>query len=379
MEIVEWLAVLGGATLALLVVVDIFLTTLHPDIDGIVASQLQRAVWMTFLAVERRRQWERRVMALAGPVMMAATFLAWITLFVVGYALVVWPYLDTSFRAEPDLEPLGFTEALYFAGNTVTVLGHGDIAPITATFQFLTVAAALSGFAMLTGTVAYLIEVLSSLHDRVRMALRIRADAAGQLDGVVILADWLGDEEVGDVRERLEAWADLLRDAQDELQRFPMVALCIRSIDVEQDPEPAARAAADVAMAARLLAADEGYRRLRPAARALDLAVTRFMVVTGSQYLRRGVVARLRAGEAEAEDEEKVDDMRRRLQEHFGCLNGPAGEELDHARALACRSRLYLGAFHGLTSSEIPEADDEAEPPGVTAAAEVASAPGAPS
>ena len=359
MGVVEGLAVVGGAALALLVIVDVFLTTLHPDIDGVVAAQVQRGVWQAFLAVERRRRHERRVMALAGPVMMATTFLSWVTLFVVGYASVVWPFLDTSFRAEPELEPLGFTDALYFAGGTFTVLGHGDIAPLTGIFQFLTVAAALSGFAMLTGTVAYLIEVLSSLDDRVRMAVRIRADAAGGLDGVTILAKWLDDEELGDLRDRLETWADLLRDAQDKLQRFPMVALCFRSVDIEQDPEPAARVAAEVAMAARLLAADHRYRRLRPAVRSLDLAVTRFMVVTGSQYLRSGVVARLRAGEPEPEDRSKIDDLRRRLQAHFGCPGDSPGEERDHAAALACRSRLYLGAFHGLTSSEMPEGEDE--------------------
>lgn len=364
MEVVEWLAVGGGAAMSVLVIIDAFLTILHPDIDGVVAGQVQRAVWRLFLAIERRRQSRRRLMALAGPLMMAATFLAWITMLIIGFALVVWPYLDTSFRAGPELAPLGFTDALYFSGNTVTVLGHGDIAPVGGTMQLLTVMASLSGFAMLTGTVAYLIEVLSSLHDRIRMALRIRADSAGEMDGVAILADWMADEEIGDVRDRLEEWAELLRSAQDELQRFPMVALCFRSVDLDEDPEPAARAAAEVTIAARLLAADDRFRRLRPVVRSLDVAVTRFMVVTASQYLKRPVVDRLRAAEPHPEDHAKVHDVRRRLNERLGGPDGAPGEELGHALALACRSRVYLGAVHGLTSSETSEHEEQvADPP----------------
>lgn len=345
----RWPVAMAGVSLMLLAMVDLFLTALHPDIDGPLAQNTQRAVWRLLVAGDRRRNQRRRLMALAGPLMMVLTFVTWVTALVFGFALVAWPFLGDIFQSEPVLGNLGFLDALYYSGTTVSTLGFGDITPVTRPMQLLTVSASLSGFSMLTGIVAYLLEVLGSLHNRVRLALRIGEDTDGRHDGPLVLAAWLADEELADVRQRFEKWADLLRDTQDEIHRFPLISVCYRSRDPHQDPEPAVRAVARTVIAGHLLCSDERYRRLRPALQGLDRAVSRFMVVMARQYLSQGHLKDLADPEPTEDDRAHVDDVRRRLEEHFDVTLRPDDAAISRALELTCRARVFLDGFHRLT------------------------------
>lgn len=345
----QWPVATAGLALMLLAMGDLFLTALHPDVDGPLARNTQRAVWRLLVAGDRRRNQRRRLMALAGPTMMALTFVMWVAALVLGFALVAWPFLGDIFQSEPVLGNLGFLDALYYSGTTVSTLGFGDITPITRPMQLLTVTASLSGFSMLTGIVAYLLEVLGSLHNRVRLALRVGEDTDGRHDGPQVLAAWLADEELGDVRQRFEKWADLLRDTQDEIHRFPLISVCYRSRDPHQDPEPAVRAVARTVIAGHLLCTDEGYRRLRPSLLGLDRAVSRFMVVMARQYLGREHLEDLASPSPTDDDVAHVDDVRRRLEQRFELTLHPDDATISRALELTCRARIFLDGFNRLT------------------------------
>jgi hypothetical protein len=345
----QWAVAAAGSALMLLAIVDLFLTALHPDIDGPLAGNVQRGVWRVLVAGNRRRNRRRRLMALAGPLMMVMTFVVWVVTLVLGFALAVWPFLGDAFQSEPALGNLGFLDALYFSGSTVSTLGFGDISPVTRPLQLLTVAASLSGFSMLTGIVAYLLEVLGSLHNRVRLALRVGEDTDGRYDGPEVLAGWLAGDELGDVRQRLEKWADLLRDTQDEIHRFPLISVCYRSRDPHQDPEPAVRAVAQTVIAGHLLASHDGYRRLRTSLQGLDRAVSRFVVVMARQYLGRKLLEELAHPHPTEGDHAHVEDVRRRLADHFDVDLHPAEADLSRALELTCRARIFLDGFHRLT------------------------------
>ncbi|MGY6499786.1 MAG: ion channel [Acidimicrobiales bacterium] len=153
MDPVEVALVVAGAVLMLVVLLDVLLTILHPDVEGLMARRVQRTTWFLARRIQRGGP-AGRVLALAGPVMIAATFLTWITVFVGGYSLIVWAALDDGFRADPGLLPLTYVDAVYFAGNTVTVLGYGDLTPITRSMQLLSLIASASGFVLLTGIVS---------------------------------------------------------------------------------------------------------------------------------------------------------------------------------------------------------------------------------
>ncbi|MGI8759067.1 MAG: potassium channel family protein [Acidimicrobiales bacterium] len=346
----------------LVALVDLFLTTLHPDVDGPMAGAVQGGLWRLVVAGDRRRTQRRRLMALAGPLMMVVTFAVWVLTFMLGFALMVWPFLGELFQSDPKLGSLGFIDALYFSGTTVSTLGLGDVSPASRPLQLLTVVASLSGFSMLTGIVAYLLEVLGSLHSRVRLALRVGEDTDGRYDGAEVLAGWLADEDLGDVRQRLEKWGDLLRDSQDEMHRFPLVSVCYRSSDPHQDPEPAVRSVAQTVIAGLLLASDDRYRRLRTSLRGLDRAVTRFMVVMARQYLDRGRMAELADPQPSDADRDHIDAITRRLHDLLGAECDPDDQTMTIALELACRTRVFLDAFHRLTGWQSSD-DDHADQP----------------
>jgi hypothetical protein len=61
---------------------------------------------------------------------LVATLFVWVGLFILAFALMVWPHMNgAAFSSASGLEPLGFVDALYYSGGTGTVLRFGDITP----------------------------------------------------------------------------------------------------------------------------------------------------------------------------------------------------------------------------------------------------------
>ena len=347
------LAVTGGAVLATVVVIDVFLTIIHPDHEGAIAKRLQRDTWRVAVLVgSRTRRHRRRLLAMAGPVMTVATFAVWILLFIVAFAFIFWPFMP-DYRSEPELGRLDFIDALYYSGSTVTVLGYGDITPVAGGLKLLTIVASGVGLTLFTAIVTYLIELVSGIDERNRFALRVHDETGGSEKGADLPIRSLGREELRDLRERYDQWAAIARSVQDRLHRYAQASLFYRSQDRVYDPEPALKAAAEAAMAGYLLGGEAG-RRLRPASENLDLAVTRIFGTLADQYLGDETVAALEdptPGEEDVRYLESVGDhLRARLPEGY-CLADSDGEGDGDGRALdlAFRTRVTLRDLDRIT------------------------------
>lgn len=299
-----------GAFLMGAVLLDVLLTVVHLDAEGVVARHVQRTSWMLILRTAGR---SRRVLAGAGPALIALTFTVWLILFILGYALVIWPHLDASFRAPLELLPLGFMDAVYHSGVTVTVLGHGDITPRTWPFELLSTFAAASGFALVTGAVTYIVQITSSLHLRIQMALRLQDETGGSGDGVEWLLRSLREERPDDTRARIDSMGTLVREVEDRLHRLPMVALLYRSSDPVRDPEPALETIVELALATRLVCADPRHRRLGAVGDALYRATRRLVADMMAQYLVEDREAVADVTEADDRAREVLGDIRLRL------------------------------------------------------------------
>jgi hypothetical protein len=118
----DWIASVGGALLIFTMLVEVVVTVLHPDLDGAIVRAVHRIIWRALILTSRGfRRGRRALLALAGPIMMTATLLVWVGMFIVGFALIVWPHLDAEFLAAEELGRLDFVDALYFSGVTGTV------------------------------------------------------------------------------------------------------------------------------------------------------------------------------------------------------------------------------------------------------------------
>lgn len=337
------LVMVAGGLVVLVVLVDMLLTVLHPDVEGPLAWFVQRAIWKASLLGARAvGPYRRAVLSLAGPLLVVATFMTWAVVFVLGLSLVVWPNLE-DYRSEPELShsrPLGFIDAFYYSGVTVSVLGYGDITPTTGPLKVLAVAASGLGFAVLTGLVTYLVQVIQGIDERQRLALTVQDEAAGDR-GATMLVRAAQVEGVAAARTRCDAWAALARAAEDKLHRLPLLAFVYRSSDLEHEPEPALRGASEAAVAALLLARRPGWEGLGPAADNLASAVARLQSTIAAQYFGKGFARELDRRGPEQQDHDRLRDIAVLLP---GDGRSGALGEGDPALGMVARSRSFLAA-----------------------------------
>lgn len=281
--------------------------------------------------------------------MLVSTFLVWIALFIVGHALIVWPRLD-AYRTEPEIEVLTFVDALYYSGVTVTVLGHGDITPLTPGLKILTFVMSGLGFALLTGIITYLLNVLNGVTERNKLALRVWIETGSTGDGAHFAIRSLQGEEIADLRGRLDALVEALQNLQELLHHYPIIDLYYRAKDPALDPEPVIQTLVEMAVAGRLLARDERAHRLGPVAGDLGQSVTHVMAHIAERYLGQDTRRRIEHPEPGDEDRAYVAAVAARLARELGNGYALTTKGVDDATlALACRSRVFLEAVEPLT------------------------------
>ncbi|NLU78857.1 two pore domain potassium channel family protein [Micromonospora sp. HNM0581] len=304
-----FVTVTAGLALIAVVVVDVWLTVLHPDAEGVIARTVRRLVWRaSSLTAGRRRTPRRTPLVWAGPILVTGTFLAWLGPLILGVALVVWPNLHGYHRIT-GYGPAGFVDALYYATGLLTVLGFGDITPDTGAQKLFAVTAGALGFGFFAALATYLIELITGLTVRNRFALTIYDQVRGT-DGVGLLTRSLTDEGVDVTRERCRAWAASLREVDDTVRRYPLVALTYRPRRRDYDIEPALEQMAAVTVAALLVARCEPWRGLRPRAEELAYALLRLQDTITTRYLGRHL---LPASSRPAADNAAHDEVLRRL------------------------------------------------------------------
>jgi Ion channel len=282
-----WVVVqLGGGVLVVAVLLDVWLAILHPDAEGVVASAVRRTVWRAASRLAAGGSRHRRgPLVLAGPLLVTVTFLAWIMLLVVGVAFVVWPALD-GFRSTDENVRLGFVDALYYAGCTLTVLGPGDITPRTGSMKILSVVVAAVGFAFFTALVTYLIELIAGLVVRNRFAFAVH-DQTRDSDGVGVMIASLVTEGPEGAAARCHDWADMLRAVDETVRRYPLVALTYRPRRPDFDLEPALERVAGGTVAALLAAGSPRWRGVGLRADELAGALRRIQDTISGTYFRR--------------------------------------------------------------------------------------------
>jgi hypothetical protein len=336
-EVWGWLAAVAGAALAIIALRDVYLTVLHPDREGAVAVAVQRATWRVAVSLgERHPRAHRRFVAGAGPVMTVLTLAAWMALFVFGVTLLVWPNLD-AYRADDEHGALTFIDALYYVGVTVSVLGYGDISPVQPTMQALAFVASLLGFVLLTAVVTYLVELVTSVELRNRLAARVDDALGGNPCGSHIVLQRMAADPRSLERDLAEL-AQQVRSVEDHIRRYALTSLYYRSAASRLDPEVVVRHLCEVVVAARMAAGDPRYALAGPAVADLGRASRRLVAVMATRHLgvRRAqlVLERQPAG-ADAEDRAGIASRVRQQ------VQGPAtSTRRDDLELLTASSRL---------------------------------------
>lgn len=137
---------------------------------GWVTGRCGRLAWRA-MAPSRRRQ-RHGPSHLLGRLIVLATPLAWLMGLWAGWTLV-FVGSSNSIVTTAEGTPASTVETVYFTGYTLFTLGNGELRPFGGQWQITTAVAALSGFAILTLAVTFIILVVQAATTRRRIASTI--------------------------------------------------------------------------------------------------------------------------------------------------------------------------------------------------------------
>jgi hypothetical protein len=339
------LLTLLGVAVLLVTLWDVVLTVLHVDQSGPLGSVLQRGTWMAAVAVGRRWPGVRRdAVSLAGPAMIVLTFGVWVGLWVLGFALLYWPRPD-AFTAY-EVPPLaGFLAALYYSGNVATVLGFGDIVPISTGMRLVSIVQGIVGFALLSGGATFLLSVVNGVTGRNALVARLDDETGGTFSGVVFAVRLLRHQE--SASSRLQGLLGEIRQQHETMRQFPILDLYHRSRDAQRDPERLFVVAIETSLALRL--ATHGGT-LEPFAEELQRATARLLELVADQHLSSAARSSVRSAVPDAEAFERLAALGEALRGRgvtIAALDAGAEREL---AAFEARSRAFLDGLDRLTS-----------------------------
>ncbi|GAA3816360.1 potassium channel family protein [Streptomyces phyllanthi] len=185
----KWLVSLLGAGLVMAALRDLFHTLWHPTRHG----GLSRLIMTTLWSLARRLRARRRVVGLVGPLAMVTVVGMWAVVIILGWATIYWPHMPGAFTFAPGssaAQQSALLDSVYLSLVMVATLGLGDIAPADGWLRLVSPFEALIGFALLTATVSWVLEIYPALTRRrvlaIRLALLQRSDPSGrQLDSTV--------------------------------------------------------------------------------------------------------------------------------------------------------------------------------------------------
>ncbi|MBW3665174.1 MAG: hypothetical protein KY469_18935 [Actinobacteria bacterium] len=149
---------LGTAVLAA-VLVDLVSTTVAVSGgSGPLTGRLAQAIWAVALRLHRRVP-NRRILQVAGPVILFSILTMWLVLLVVGWTLVFSPDAITHVAREG---PGTLGDRLYVGGATVIGLGSSGV-EVTGWWRLVELLAAASGLALISLSIAYVLPIVSAV------------------------------------------------------------------------------------------------------------------------------------------------------------------------------------------------------------------------
>ena len=178
MEILDVVGTLAGTGMIVLMAVDVFHTLLYPQGMGPVCRMIMRGFWLL------SRGFSDRVSPVAAPMGMAAVIGAWACLSIMGWALIYLPHLPVGFVYSQGVpQHADLSEAVYLSMVSLSTVGYGEIVPATPWLRFVMASQAVTGFGLLTATVAWILQTYPALSRRRSLAhdLNLFREAAGPL------------------------------------------------------------------------------------------------------------------------------------------------------------------------------------------------------
>ncbi len=196
MTALQWIEQILGASIMLLILVDVFLTVLYARMDtGIISPRVARVVWWVFSVLSKPFGRRRGViLSYCGPAILVILVVVWALGLAFSAGLIIHPELGTSVRATfGETTTRDFIAAMYAGGSSISVVGANSFTPHTAAFRMIYLFNSLVGISITSLTLTYLMQVYSALNRRNTLALNVHLASAQNGDAAELIAG-LGPE-----------------------------------------------------------------------------------------------------------------------------------------------------------------------------------------
>lgn len=161
---IDWIAPASGTALLCLLAWDVFMTAFHAEGRGGPINRRQnRLIWQAVRTLGTLGGLVRsRVLSLGGPVIAITTIAVWTATLLTGFALIYLPWILDFHISSGSPQPR-LLEAFYYSAIIAGTVGQGDVVAPTAVLRAVTILQAMSGFALVTVAVSYVLAVYREL------------------------------------------------------------------------------------------------------------------------------------------------------------------------------------------------------------------------
>ena len=344
----DWFSIIFGVVLILLALLDVFLTVLYARMaNGIISPRLACWTWRLFRVIATPAgRFRDQILSFCGPCLLVLLVFVWVSMLVLGGALVIWPSLGTSVQANVGPTPTDFSTAVYVAGDALTTVGASDIAPKTPFYRLFYTFMAVIGLCTVTLTVTYFLQIYNALHARNTYVLKAHHATAGTGDAVELVA---GLGSGGDFQHGYTHLAEMAAETTElyESHHFYPVLLYFRFREPHYALARAALVTLDLITLIKSALDDRRYAWLKESAAVVQIwdAAMRTLVELSIVFLPDGIPEKEAAPEVVARWRARYQAAVRRLR-HANITTMPdeqAGEEV--YVSLRARWDRYVAAF----------------------------------
>jgi hypothetical protein len=224
---VRWIALPAGIVLLLWTMLDVFRTLVMPR----AARGRIRLSRILFLVMWRPWRWvgvrrttvqtRERVLAAAAPFLFFVQLVGWVSLALLGYALVLW---SPGFVHGMGPGEGSFGDALYSSGTSLFTLGFGGGVP-TGWTRAVTVIAGATGLGLFAVVIAYLPVLYQAFNRREVGVLLLDARAGSPPSGPELLHRMGSAGVASSLPDLFAEWERWVADVLETHMSYPILAL----------------------------------------------------------------------------------------------------------------------------------------------------------
>lgn len=214
----EYFYVVLGSLLYVLIVSDIFTTTLSMQGGGWLTTRFSNYFWKIFLRISGKNG-HSGFLDYAGFILLITIILIWTGVLWLSFSLLVHSdpgsIINSSTKA-----PVDITGKIYYTGYIITTLGTGDYIASSNLWRIVSNIYSFTGLLLLTMSVTYFIPVLSAVIEQRHLGIKL--SALGSSSEEMILNSWNG-KDFSRLTDKIPEISDALIKHSQHHRAYPVI------------------------------------------------------------------------------------------------------------------------------------------------------------